>query len=117
MSTRIFRQQILLAASATNTNVLQGTDFEYPSGTSRVVVAATGVNTGATMTVKFGSRVITEDLAIPVEAAAGRGPQIPDNIMLSAVVMPTERIQVAVTNDGAGTADPTVYVEVAPLGM
>lgn len=116
MSTRIFRKQILLGASATDSNVLSGTDFEYPPGVAKVIIGATGVNTGATMTVKLGSRIVAEDLALPVEAAAGRGPLIPDDVLVSAVAMPTERIQVAITNDGAGTADPTVYVEVNPIG-
>lgn len=115
MSTRVFRKQAVLGASAVDSNILAGTDFEYPTGMSKVVVASAGVNTGATLTVKFGSRVIAEDLAIPTESVAGVGPRIPDQVMVSAVVMPTERIQIAITNDGAGTADPTTYVEVTPL--
>lgn len=115
MSTRVFRKLSALGASGVDANILAGTDFEYPTGMSKVVVAVAAVNTLATCTVKFGSRIIAEDLAIAVEQTVGGGPRIPDNVVVSAVVMPTERIQIAITNDAAGTADPTTYVEVTPL--
>lgn len=111
MSTRIFKKKETGTAVA---NILAGTDFEYPTGMSQVVIASAGIDATASMTVKFGSRVIAEDLVISQEIGTGQGPRIPENLMVKAVVMPTERIQIAIAN-AAGTSDPTTYVEVTPL--
>lgn len=112
MSTRIFKKQETTAAVVPN--ILTGTDFEYPTGMSKVVIASAGANAVGRMSVKFGSRVIAEDLVISQEIGTGQGPRIPENLMVNAVVMPTERIQISIDNS-AGTADPTTYVEVTPL--
>ena len=64
MSTRIFKKKETGTAVA---NILAGTDFEYPTGMSQVVIASAGIDATASMTVKFGSRVIAEDLVISQE--------------------------------------------------
>ena len=116
--TRIYRQATALGANAVVNNVLAGTDFEYPTGVSRVTVAAaTGAGEAVNIRVQFGSRLITDAMRCPIEAAAGNGPTIPDNVLVAAIVAPTERIQVGLTETAGavGPTDTTVYVEVDPL--
>lgn len=113
MTVRVYRQPTALTANQQVANVLAGTDFEYPPGASTVTVAAT-VPTGDTvdLNVNFGSRRVAENLRIAVERAAGVGPEIPENLVVSDNVAPTERIQVGLVEQGGLAASATVYVEV-----
>lgn len=118
LGTRIYRQLSALGANAVVANILAGTDFEYPTGVSQVTVAAaTGAGQAVNLRIQFGSRLVTDGMRCPIEATAGNGPVIPDNVLASAIVEPTERIQVGLT-ETAGAVGPTttiVYVEVNPL--
>lgn len=113
MSTRVFRQVITLAANQVIQNVLQGTDFDYPPGPSTVTVAAAATaGDNVDLNVNFGSRRVAENNRIATERVAGGGPEIPENVVVSDNVAPTERIQVGVTEQGGAAATPVLYVEV-----
>ena len=113
MSTRVFRQQVALLANQVIANILQGTDFDYPNGPSTVSVAAAATaGDNVDLNVNFGSRRVAENLRIATERVAGGGPEIPENLVVSDNVLPTERIQVGLVEQGGAAATPTVYVEV-----
>jgi len=106
-----------LAIGATVENLLSGLSFEFPEANVNVVIAAT-MPTGddVDIQVQFGSELVMERSAVSVEAAAGRGPIIPDNVVLSTPSIAGRRLAVtAFNNDAVATSDITVFIETTPL--
>ena len=102
-----------LLALQTIPNILQGTDFDYPSGPSTVTVAAAApLGDAVNLTINFGSRRVAENNRIATERTVGGGPEMPENLLVRDTVKPTERIQVGLTETANAAAAPVIYVEV-----
>lgn len=102
-----WRKTITLGAGASNASILQGSIYEFPSAPTRVVVAA-AANVGTTaIGINFGSRTIApqSDNVVPLEPAAGVGPNIPDQVIADDVAMPGERIVISLADAGAGSTN------------
>lgn len=107
-----------VGAGASSGNVLQGSIFEYLKRPSRLEVAMTVPTGGAAtdMTARFsvGDTIITDPPApVLAEAAAGRGPIIPDDIKITSVGLPGDRLSLEFTNTTAGAIVASWWVRVA----
>lgn len=99
-----------LAAGAVNINVLAGSAFEFIRRPGRARFYVVGDAAGAARaTIQSGSDVMMEES--PVSRAA-RVPVIPDDLTAEDVVMPNDRLKLAIRNTGAGPIDVFWRVEV-----
>lgn len=103
----VARKSVVLAANASDPNILSGTQVEYNSSPVpvRCIVAASSSVGTTKIGLKFGSRSIMDaaDALAPLEPAAGQGPTIPDDIIVDALVYPGERIYLSAQDGGAGS--------------
>lgn len=112
------KRTVSVAANATSANVLSGEVIEFPGVPSSVVVAATVPTASANsvlMNLQLGSDRPVDGLALGAEAATGRGPILPDDILVKEVAGGADRISLTFTNTTAGAIVVTWYVEVQPL--
>lgn len=100
-----WRKAESLAINATNSNVLQGSIYEYMSRPTRVVIAAASDQTDVKLGVQFGSRTmaLAADTEAPKEPAAGVGPNIPDQVVVDDLAMPGDRIVVSLQGGAAAS--------------
>jgi hypothetical protein len=109
---------VSVAANATSANVLAGEVIEFPGQPSSVIVAATVLLASANnvlMNLQLGSDRPVDGLAVAGESGVGRGPIIPDDVMVKEVAGGADRIALTFTNTTAGAIVVTWYVEVQPL--
>lgn len=111
-----FRKSFSLAIAATNENILSGTDMEFPEVPTKVTIAAASDQTDVSMGVQFGTRVQARevDTFAPKEPAAGVGPNVPDQVVLSEIALPRERIIISLKG-GAAASVSRVLVSTTPL--
>lgn len=96
-------------------NQLAGEDIEFPGRISEVEVAATAAAVGTQMDVQYGSDLVLSQGVIPVEAAAGQGPLLPDNLLSSDVAAAADRIVIRLVNTTGAPVIVTTFVRVNPL--
>lgn len=119
MDGQTLRFQTAIAAGATTANVVQGSLVQYPGVPSMVRVAAT-VPAAATgdilMTLKLGGRVVAPDQVVPIESAAGRGPDAQLGWMIAAPARGSDLIELTYRNiDAANATTITSLVNVEPV--
>lgn len=108
-----------IAAGATLTNVLAGSLVQYPQQPSVCRVAAT-VPAAATgdilFTLKIGGRVVAPDQLVPIETAAGRGPDSQLGWLIAAPAMGNELLELTARNQDAANATVITWlVQVDPI--
>ncbi len=101
-------------------NAFAGSAFEFMSAPSRVIIAQTTLAAAAiaeevTATIQFGPEIQLEEGAVHGEALAGRGPLLPDDIVVDDVAAAGDRLVDRLTNTGAGTATVRTKVRIIPL--
>lgn len=100
-------------------NAFAGSAFEFLGRPSRVIIAQTVIAAGlneVTATIQFGPEIQLEEGAVHVEALAGRGPLLPDDIVVDDVAAPGDRLVDRLTNTGAAARDVRTKVRIIPLG-
>lgn len=111
-----FRNSISLGIAGTNNNVLQGTQVEYNSQMRpvRCIIAGASDQADVKMGVRFGDRQIADPSStlVPVQPGANQGPNIPDHIVVDAVVYPGERIYVSLQGGAAASVN-RIFVQTA----
>lgn len=103
--TRRFRAQAI-AAGGTSGNLLADDTLRYPGVDSILEVAGTCEAAAANvfrMVVEIGNTVVFTGL-VPTEAAAGRGPILPDDILFRTGVAQGDQISVRFDNEDAAAA-------------
>ena len=118
MPSGVRKRATSVAANSTSANVLAGEVIEFPGVPSTVIVAATVPAASAAsvlLNLQLGSDRPVDAMAISGEALAGRGPIIPDDVMVKEVSGAADRISLTFTNTTAGAIVVTWYVEVQPL--
>jgi len=112
------KRTISVAANATSANVLSGEVIEFPGVPSSVIVAATVLAASAgvvLLNLQLGSDRPVDGLAISGEAVPGRGPLMPDDVMVKEVAGASDRIALTFTNTSGLAVVVTWYVEVQPI--
>lgn len=104
-----------LAANQTVTNVLTGSAFEFAGQAEEVEIAITATTADVVADVQFGPDVQVESAPVPTEVAAGRGPVIPDNILISGIAAPGDRLKVQLRETNGVAASATVQVFTKPM--
>lgn len=106
------------AAAGVVPNVFAGSAFEFIGRPSRVAIAmacdAAGLN-ACTATIQFGPEVQLEEGNIPQEGVAGRGPIMPDDILVDDVAAAGDRLVGRVTNTVAGAVVVNTKARILPL--
>jgi len=94
----------VFGAAGVVANVFAGSAFEFINRPSRVAIAmATTVTDTAVATIQFGPEVQLEEGILPIEALAGRGPLLPDDILVDDVAAGGDRLVGRVTANAACT--------------
>ena len=99
-------------------NVLTGSAFEFAPDAEEIEVYATQVSGGGILVadVQFGSSVQMEQGPLADEIGAGQGPRIPDNLLVSDVAVPGDRLKVSLRETaGLAAGDWTVMVRTRPV--
>lgn len=100
-------------------NAFAGSAFEFLRGMSRVsiasVVAAAGIGS-VTGTIQFGPEVQLEEGAVHVEALAGRGPLMPEDIIVDDFAAGGDRLVLRLTNTGGAAYNVMSKVKITPVG-
>jgi len=118
MPSGVRKRATSVAANSTSANVLAGEVIEVPGQPSTVIVAATVLAASTNvvlLNLQLGSDRPVDGMAISGEAVAGRGPLIPDDVMVREVAGGADRISLTFTNTSGGAVVVTWYVEVQPL--
>ncbi len=118
MEGQVLRFTTSVAAGATSANVVQGSLVQYPGRDSMVQVAATIPAAAAgtiLMTVKLGGRVVAPDQVVPIESAAGRGPDSQLGWLVSAPARGSDLIELTYRSTNAGAVVVTSLVSVVPV--
>lgn len=103
-----------LAAGAINNNVLAGSAFEFIKRPSKVDFYVVGNAAGEPrVTIQSGSEVLLEESPI---SRAARFPLVPDDLTVSDIAMPGDRLKLQIRNTGAGAVDTFWAVVVTPVG-
>lgn len=106
------------AAAGVVANVFAGSAFEFVGRPSRVAIAMTVDAAGlddVTTTIQFGPEVQLEEGGVPQEAAAGRGPIMPDDILVDDIAAAGDRLVARVTNTLAGAVIVRTKARILPL--
>ena len=104
---------VALGAGGVNTNVAAGSPFEFP-GRANIQIAAVSDQADVLMNISFGSRIVAQDITVPLEPAAGQGPFINQQMFVDEPILNNERITVAMTG-GAAASVSRVLVNITPL--
>lgn len=115
MSYQVKKIRTNVAAGATNTNLVAGTNIEFPGRPSRFLLAAVGSAAGFRLDVLFGTDLVAETLVVPIEVAANRGPVVPDNVLVKSVIDGSDRLILKAVNTGGAAADIDVLIELEAI--
>lgn len=112
-----FRTTVNLGANATNANVMAGSAFEFTPSLQNVEVAITQEAGAGTVVadVQFGPEIQIESASIATEAAVGRGPELPENIIVADAAAPGDRLTVRLRETAGVATDVTVFVRTEPV--
>ncbi len=100
------------ATGVTVANIVAGSRFEFPPGNriTRLIGGIVSSVSNVIATFSVGDRIIAENYTVPVEVAAGV--VSPDrDFNWRATASPGERIVVSTTNNNAGNAIVTLYLD------
>jgi len=100
------RRETALAAGATGLNLVADDTLRYPGVDSILEVAATCEAAAANvfnLQVEIGNTIVYTGL-VPVEALAGRGPILPDDLQFRTGVAEGDQIAIRFRNDDAAAA-------------
>jgi hypothetical protein len=109
----VIARSTAVAAGASNSNLVSGSAFEYPQQPSQVSLGCIASATGTFATVYAGSRLIMEEA--PPYVAATTYPVVPDQMFLNFLILPGERLVIAVRNPTAGSITFGLMVEMTPV--
>lgn len=110
------RKEVTLAANGTNDNVLAGSKFEYLPGPAAIVVYAAADVAGVQLELTMGNTIECDQMAIPVAAAPGQGPNLQDHRIASGVGAGGDRVGIKLTNTTvSAVTNPRILVEIRPL--
>jgi len=98
-----------VAANSTNTNVLNGSTFEFMKSNAQVQFAVLGSATGLVATVRSGSDTLMEESPISTQNRFGI---YPDDFDLDDVAEAGDRLIVSIRNTTAGALTYFVTVKV-----
>lgn len=111
------RISAIVPAGGQIANLLAGDSLEFPGRPSEVEVAMTVVAAGAgeiEVDVQFGSDLVLDRGTIAAEDAAGQGPKLPDNLVVSDVSASADRIIIRPFNVGATDRLVTAFIRINP---
>jgi len=92
-----------VGAGATVENLLDGSVYEKIRAQGNLVIASVGANaTDLLMTVLIDAEQVMAESPIPLEIAAGRGPVLPDDVILNEAVRPDDNITIRLRNTNVG---------------
>jgi hypothetical protein len=109
----VIARSTALTTATSNPNLVSGSAFEYPQQPSQVSLGLIASATGAFATVYAGSRLIMEES--PPYVAATTFPVVPDQMYLNFLILPGERLVVAVRNPTGGTITFGLMVEMTAV--
>jgi hypothetical protein len=95
------RFNVNLAAGAANRQVLQGSLFEVIEQAGTLVIAAVADTAAGNLflaEVLIGSETVMEESPVPLEPAAGQGPNLQDHILIREPVTPGDKVTLRVRN-------------------
>jgi len=114
-----FRTTVALAANQTIANVMAGSAFEFAPSAEEVDVAITQTALAAGFTVvadvQFGPEIQIESASVATEEGVNFGPKLPDNVVVSDVAAPGDRLTVRLRETGGAAGNCTVFVRTSPL--
>lgn len=91
--------ELSIAANTTNSNIIQGSTYEFARGSGVMSLGMTQSATGLVGNVQAGADVVAEAFNLPI---ATRYPIIPDEMYMAAGLSPGDRIVERVQNTTAG---------------
>lgn len=104
-----------LAASATNENIIAGSQFEFLGRPSRVqVYSAADTGDIVNLEVFFGQELQATPAPVP-RVTDGTGPTVPDDLVVDDVGAPGDRLVLRLVNTLAVAADVRTMVVITPV--
>lgn len=91
--------EVSVAAGGSNTNIFNGSAFEYSRGRQLLSLGVTAAATGTFITINSGADVVLEE-SPPYVATVF--PVVPDQMFYNDVMEPFDRLRVSVRNPTAG---------------
>lgn len=110
----LFTDKRSVAANATVTNVLSGSQYEFLPFASLVEIGLAAESAGILTTVSSGSDILQEEGPVPV-LAAGAFPKYPDEFHLSDEAAPGDRLKVSLRNTTGGAVNIITVVKLTPM--
>lgn len=108
-------QRSTSVTTAGSPNLVTGSAFEYPQQPMQVSMGLITTATNMFATIYAGGRLIAEEFLIDFVAGAVY-PTIPDDIAFNFVILPGERLVVAVRNASGGTLVVGLIADMQPIG-
>lgn len=108
-------QKSVSVTTAGTPNLISGSSFEYPQQPMQVSMGLITTATNMFGTIYAGARLIAEEFLIDFVAAAVY-PTIPDDIAFNFVILPGERLVIAVRNASGGTLVVGTIIDMQPIG-
>lgn len=108
-------KRVALAAGGENSNVLQGSPFEFLPYDAAVEIGMTADVNLVLATVTSGSDVLQEEGPVQ-KAAADTAPKYPDDFLLQDVAAAGERLAIKLRNTNAAAAVVYVVVRITEMG-
>jgi len=111
----LIKNSVVIAAGATNNNILSGSAFEFVKEASQVAIGMLASATGLLAGVSSGSDILMEDGSlVDIVRVANQGPVFPDDFILTDYALPMDRLRIAVRNPTAGSITLFYGVKVDP---
>lgn len=104
--------EVSVAAGATNTNIFNGSAFEYSRGRQALSLGVTAAATGTLITIQSGSDVILEESAPMVLTTM---PIVPDHMYYNDIMEMFDRLRVQVRNPSGGAVIHRAIALLTPL--
>lgn len=111
----LIKNSVVIAAGATNNNVLSGSAFEFVKEASQINIGLLASATGLLCGVSSGSDILLEDGSlVDIVRVPNQGPIFPDDFILSDIAMPMDRLRISVRNPTGGSITLFYGVRVDP---
>lgn len=111
----LIKNSVVIAAGATNNNILSGSAFEFVKEASQVAIGLLASVSGLLAGVSSGSDILLEDGSlVDIVRVANQGPLFPDDYILQDIAMPMDRLRISVRNPTAGSITLFYGVRVEP---
>ncbi len=113
----IIKRRVNVAAGGSNPNALNGSVFEFlraPSEVRMGIVGEFGAAVGTLLAkVTIGDSVVQESSPVKIEAAAGRGVNVNEDIDIVDAGLQNQRLLVELVNNDVAARDFDIYVLIA----